>query len=137
MKKKFAVGLLMLVFMFSLASSAFADPPFRQYVTGYHSGECVYLSGDFLVTELEGGTAAATERVVAILHYYNPTTGKWVGISYNQFNIKPNEITSKYIRLAPSYPATSHPSGTYKVEIIGEGALLNWTVNANIVSSWQ
>jgi len=136
MRKKFTVGLLMLVLMFSLASSAFADPPFRQNITGYHSGGYVYLSGDFLVAEVEGGTPSATESVIALLSYYNTSTGQWDGISYNEFSIIPNQTTSKYIRLATFYPATSHPSGTYKVEIIGT-PFKRWTVNANIVSSWQ
>ncbi|HEY2493335.1 MAG TPA: hypothetical protein VGI33_10530 [Paenibacillus sp.] len=135
MRKKFTVGLLMLVLMFSLASSAFADPPFRHIITGYHSGSShVYLSGDFLVAEVEG-PSSATESVIALLSYYNTSTGKWDGISYNEFSITPNQTTSKYIRLATLHPATSHPSGTYKVEIIGT-PFKRWTINANIVSGW-
>lgn len=133
MRKKFTVGLLMLVLMFSLASSAFADPPFRHIITGYHSGSShVYLSGDFRVDE---ATPSATESVIALLSYYNTSTGKWDGISYNEFSITPNQTTSKHIRLATMHPATSHPSGTYKVEIIGT-PFKSWTINANIVSGW-
>ncbi|OAB32962.1 hypothetical protein [Paenibacillus glacialis] len=133
MRKKFTVGLLMLVFMFSLATSAFADPPYKQIITGYHSGGHIYLSGDFRV---DGATTSATESVIALLSYYNPSTGNWLGISYNQFSIIQNETTSQYVRLVTSYPAITHPSGTYKVEIIGT-PFKTWTINANIVSSWQ